>query len=92
MDYIIEIDVWNLGYDEADELMDAIGDVLVSRGLGTDPDNEDSDVRSIVALKPQGTERMDASTSAGAKRVLRRFARDARLVMIPGTNFKRSRS
>lgn len=92
MDYVIEIDVWNLGFDEADELIDAICDTLVERGLGTDPEKTDSDVRSIVALKPYGVTRLDASSPTKARRVLKRFASGARLVAIPGTEYRKTRA
>lgn len=92
MDYIIEINAWNLGHDEADELVDAICDVLVERGLGCDNTVPEGEVRSIVALKPQGVSGIDAGSMRKARRVLRNFVQGARLVAIPGTDYRKVRS
>lgn len=90
MDYIIEITAWHLGFDEADELVDAICELLEERGYGTDPVAEDANVKAVVALKGMGTNRLDASSSEKAQRVITRAARGARLVAIPGTEFRKA--
>lgn len=89
MDYTIEINVWNLGFDEADELIDAICDTLDERGLGSGDSDE---VRSIVALKPRGMKALDASSRDKSMTVLGRLARGARLIAIPGTDYRKARA
>ena len=89
MDYTIEINVWNLGFDEADELVDAICSALDERGLGA---GDSEEVRSIVALKPRGMVALDSSTRDKSFRVLGRLTRGARLIAIPGTEFRKVRS
>ena len=88
MDYTIEIAVWNLGYDEADELIEGLAEVLVERGLGGS-EEEDEQVRSIIALRPMGMENLDVSSKARLRRMLTRFTRGARLLVIPGTDYRR---
>lgn len=92
MDYTIEINAWNLGHDEADELIDAICDVLAERGLGCDDSDPEGEVRSIVALKPRGVTGIDAGDRRKARKVLRDLTRGARLVAIPGTDYRKARS
>lgn len=90
MDYRIEIDVWNLGYDEADELVAALSDFLVERGLGVAlrADGKDEEVRSLVILRALGL--VDVSTKKRLKKVMGPRIEGARRVTIPGANFTRT--
>lgn len=91
MDYTIEIAIWNLGFDEADELVDAIAELLVERGLGAEREQGDEgDIRSIVVLRPQGMERLDVSKQPNLRRFLTRFTRGARRITLPGADYTRS--
>lgn len=89
MDYIIEIAAWHVGFDEADELVEELVRVLEERKLGIEEGSEEQ-VRSFVVLKPQGSERLDVSSPPKLRRVLSRLTRGARLVAIPGTDYRKS--
>lgn len=53
MDYLIEVRVWSLGSDEAEELCERITDVLDERGLALRSASQEEEIRSMVSLKPQ---------------------------------------
>lgn len=82
MDYLIEVRAWALGFDEAEELTEAIGELLCARRLGLVWDGGDESIRAMVSLKPQGS-MMDAGEPVKAERVIREAAQGAQLIVVP---------
>ncbi len=80
MNYKIELTVWNLGYDEAEELAEAVGELARSRGLAAQ--GPTSELRSVVNLRHVG-DRLNVSDLNTPEKVVRSLTRNARMTIVP---------